>query len=241
MISYINTIKAYRDITSRYAVSDVFMTKINVLFLSYGIGSEAEFWYQLVQNRVSGIICRYGADCIISMSDIADMTEISEFLDLIGFRSILCSDKLPIPGNAVTGFIMRFQNNNAHSAPNIIRYSNYKELYRFLKSIDSTEIQLPDYADFVTSLYARVRTNTAQIRAILDNDRIIAVCISMSDGKNTVISPIATAKEYRRQGFALSLINSISENILLLCSEENLPFYNKIGFEAVGKWSELYR
>lgn len=243
MIKYFNTCSEFNNIVSKYNKRDVFLTKINALFLSYGLNNQIDFWYHYTDS-VTGIICRCGNDYILSLDDKADFTEIEEFLNIFGYKSVLFDAEYPVKPKFLSvnsGYIMKKNNCNPVYDSQIIRYRNYKEVYRFLKCINSTSIILPEYADFATSLYSKVRKNVSEIRVIFDKEKLIAVCISVSDGINTVISPIATLAEYRRKGKAAALLNSINGNVFLLCENSNRIVYEKIGFTVTGKWKEVYR
>ena len=76
------------------------------------------------------------------------------------------------------------------------------------------------------------------------NDNIISAAISPAVYKNTaVIAGVFTLKEYRNQGYAgkcvKALLKELRENnichIYLWCEDNNLKFYENLGFKNIGK------
>ncbi|MBQ9673887.1 MAG: GNAT family N-acetyltransferase [Ruminococcus sp.] len=245
MINYIESGSSFENIISAHGNHDVFLTKIIVLYRAYGISKYADFWYQHIFGRVTAIICRVGNDFLLSCTNFTDFEELKEFLNVLGFTSVLCDEKIPINpvcSRCKTGFVMQLKNKTVCNIQNVTTDRNYKELYSFLKKINSSSIPLPGYADFVTDLFAKVRNNIAEIHTIKSNEKIIAACISVTDGINTVISPLATSEEYRGKGLAKALVYSLQGNVCLLCNDGiNRIIYEKMGFAVIGNWKEIYR
>jgi predicted GNAT family acetyltransferase len=102
---------------------------------------------------------------------------------------------------------------------------------------------LPDYGDFVTGLYGKIRNNTAKIRSIYNDYNIVSCCITVTDNINTIINAVGTDKNYRNKDYAKTLIYNMSgKNTYLYCNDDiHTVIYEKMGFKIVGKWKEIYR
>ena len=68
--------------------------------------------------------------------------------------------------------------------------------------------------------------------------------IATDDKVNTIVGPVATAREYQNRGLGRELIYSLdnTQSVFLYCKgDEHTLIYKRMGFVPCGKWKEIYR
>lgn len=249
MIKYLTEDNKYKVVIDKLNDKDLFFTRINVLYNTYGLNYNFfDIWYQSINGEYVSLISRLDNQFILFLTENSDTQEIEKFLLVLGFSNLLFDDKYSLYfENAViyTGPIMRktrvLQVNQMDNCKLIIN-SEYKDVYNFFNSCNSTDVSISDYGAFATDIHSKIRKNCSKIYSLYKNENFVSCAIITGDCHNKIISPIATLPEYRGNGFAKYLVNSIDEDELcLFCEYELEEFYDNIGFMTVGKWKEIHR
>lgn len=254
MIKYIDSNKQYEEIKNTFSGEDTFLTRLNVLFTSYGVNeSFLDFWYQVLpcdeDSKAVSLIARLDSDFILCLTEKSDLNEIQEFLNILNFSSVLFNNKyaLNLVGDSYKiGCILKrknidFKNNNSLLE---IKYNYpYKELFSFFNNCNSDDVKIKDYGSFATDLNCKIKGGCGKTYCLVENSEILSACITTFDSVNTIISPVATLENMRKKGYATHLINSIkAENICVYCSDDyRADVYTKMGFVNSGEWKEVYR
>lgn len=129
------------------------------------------------------------------------------------------------------------------------------EYSRTLEAVDWTELKSDLAADHFDNgrtpeQLRRSFANSHQTCIALVEGRVIGTARVLSDGVcNAYLVDLWTLSAYRRQGIATELVQRLladlpGQHVYLQCDEENLPFYEKLGFapqphglsRVVGRW-----
>lgn len=249
MIKYLSDDTKYRNVTAKLKDKDVFFTRINVLYKSYGLNCDfLDIWYQSFNENYVSLISRLDNQFILFLTESSNIQEIKEFLNVLGFSHLLFNEKYSLNFNSYKseiGLIMKreFIDNRVKENNCIFTTENeYKDVFNFFNSCNSRVVKISDYGYFVTDLHSKVRVDCSKIYSLKFNDKIVSCAIITGDEYSKIISPIATLPHYRNNDYAKSLLNNIEEDNLYLFCEDNLKdCYTKMGFNIIGKWKEIHR
>lgn len=267
MITYIDKVSEFEKAISSFQINNAFLTKILIAYKSYGLDYPyTDYWYQKTKDDFTSLIFRVDGQFVLYLTDKSDLSEISSFLNLLDFKSLLYDNKynLSIIGKEqYTGVIMRLHSseqlfnhrdinsNEENYSFEICKESNLKRIYSFFNSLNSKDVQIPDYGSFATDLHSKIRSGCGVVfslyKYIKFKSEMVSCCITLTDGYNGIIGPVATKQEYRQRDFAKALISRTNtdrnyENLFLLCMDDiRKEIYTKMGFTPVGKWKEIYR
>ncbi|MDD6644950.1 MAG: GNAT family N-acetyltransferase [Oscillospiraceae bacterium] len=252
MIKYIENESLLSQIIDSFENHDTFLTKINSVFKAYGIGVRGiDFWFQQNQNKYTALILKTDGNIVLYLTENTDITELSEFINVIGYSSVLFDNNcnLQLSGSSQSqGIIMKLcekqTSNKSDSVINICNEDNYKKVYEFFNSINCDDVKINSYGDFATDLFSKVRCGVSKVFSIYEKDKIISCMIATGDKINTIIGPVATSKEFQNCGLGRNLIYSVddAQNVYLYCNDdEHTQIYRKMGFVPSGEWKEIYR
>lgn len=193
--------------------------------------------------------CRFyiSEDCFISIldsfavlcADKADYSELADFFRMSGVSEVFCSaysaDELcrQFPFNRKDINCMRFMGTPQKTE---IDYSpSLQECYDIL----STSFSL-DHDSWYLDMSHRIRHGVTR----LSKRGHSCLCIQHTINGEALLSQIATIPEYRNRGEATALILGVCDelreyDIFVICEDELVPFYQKLGFQFVEKKSVL--
>lgn len=250
MIKYIEDESLFPQIIDSFENHDTYLTKINSVFKAYGIGVKGiDFWFQQNQNEYTSLILKSDSNIVLCLTPKTDITELSEFLRVIGYLSVLFDNsyKLQIPCSSQSqGIVMKLCEKHIYSENeiNINVENNYKKVFEFFNSLNCDDVKINSYGDFATDLFSKIRCGVSKVLSIYEKDKIISCMIATGDEVNTIVGPIATANSFRNCGLGRRLIYSLdnTENIYLYCKDdEHKLIYSRMGFAPCGEWKEIYR
>ncbi|MCD7723129.1 MAG: GNAT family N-acetyltransferase [Clostridiales bacterium] len=232
-----STLKKYKT------CGDIYHTKIMSLASAYGFGYDfLRFYVQQSGAKVTAVLSVLDRDVIVSLDmAAADLGEISYFLRMTGFSSILCPGNLKLDFEFESGCVMK-----KSAAPlktcaggEIVQNVSLKKLYDF------TQPQA-DFEYWYTDLNHRIRHGSARAYAQVCGGEIISAALLSAVWQNTaVLSSVKTAENHRRCGCASAVINQIFKDFggdIYLMREhgKNKSFYERLGFEDIGLW-KIYK
>lgn len=169
-----------------------------------------------------------------------DIEELCEFVNFCGTSRIFCSEKLgkilceKLSLNCKILNLMRFSGALNESCAEIKELS-LSEAYEILKTAFDIE-----YEPWYLEMSHRTRHG---ISRFYGNESSV-LCVQHDLCGEALLSQIATLPDKRRQGSASELIMSVCKrltDVFLLCENELLGFYERIGFERCGIKYELYK
>ena len=213
------------------------VTKIKSNLLSYGNTYPfLNVWQQTINGSVTALISKFEDTFILVANYSADLGEIKEFTDVMGYKSlqgepwILKGLNLPFKEYQI---LMK----KGEGEENLPPVPNIEQIYKILYSEEIDSIKHSEFEGFYVDLSHRIRHGTAAA-VNLEN---CAVCLaSHITNKRAVISGVFTLKNYRRKGKGSkaldTLVNALGEREIFVAAEDKvLPFYLKCGFMPCGK------
>lgn len=226
-----------------FCADDLYSVRIKSLLLAYGTKYDfASFYCQYINNELTAVISKLDGDFTISANEYADVNEIEEFLTIIGFSTILCDGSLSFNLKFSEGIVMR-----CDKKPEIFnRYAVINEYPRLMDLFNFADYDKADFESWYVDISHRIRHNCAKAYTLCINDEIISSAVySAIYNNDAVLSAVKTEPEFRRMGYASTLVSHMLCDIkgtvfLMRDKDRNEEFYNKLGFENTGKW-RLYK
>lgn len=218
----------------------------NHSFLSQKIKSE----YRSDKNAVlNNFYCINDVDLMVmgenmSVSGIMTEEETEEVLSFCHFMGVYGlesrQDNLPVNSRNVMN-IMKYTGCGRQHCPDIVKNENIYQFSQFSCS------NFPGTAfNMVYSYFARkVNRGISDIYYLEHNGKIVSGALATRFDDDIYLTFVSTVKNFRNGGLSRQVINHIiSENrdkkIILMCEEELIPFYIRLGFEKTGE-TYLYK
>lgn len=207
-----------------------------------------DYWIQVDDNKCVSIIARLETSFILLLTDLSDMEEISSFIRVSGAASIICDGKYEIDCalTRMEGPILssRVIMDNPQKAE--VTEPTVKEVYSLISKCASKNFAVPSYESFALDVGHKLNKNTVRIYGIKDSELISCIMTLAESSDSAVLGALATDPDYRNKGYGAFLIKYIN-NVLVKegravflhrAPDENIEFYNKLGFDLYGKWAE---
>lgn len=224
-----------------------FGCKIRSVAAAYGVGEPfAQFWAQ-----DGGTVVARVDDTAILEERNAGLEELGEFVRMLDVRTLSCTEetaeKLGLP-IACRGEIMTRGGKTENTDPSETEFNpGLREIYALLCRVRSERFVPPDFEPFYMDLSYRFRHGAGMAAGIRRNGELAAcaLCSSLTE-TCAVISAVATAPEYRREGLGRAALSALAsalnrERIYIFRADgENLEFYRSQGFEPYGRWAEIH-
>lgn len=224
-----------------YAVTDIFSVRILSLLGAYGCKYPfARFYRQIDENEnITAILSVLDKDITVSYDEsIADTEEIAEFVSVIGYDSVLCSE-LPMNSSVCEcGTIM--QTDKTVELPNrfgaVNAYPNLFDLYRFI------DYGTNSFDAWYVDINHRIRHGFAKAFTLDIGGEIVSSAIFSSIyNDSAILTAVRTKPEFRGMGYGSALISSICCDFggtvyLMRENGKNESFYKKLGFKNTGIW-----
>ena len=237
----------FADLKDFCTIQTVYSCRIMCLADSYGLGFDfVQFWLQYDENgnTVSALSKAYGA-VTVQTTEKSNIRELTEFLEIIGFSSLL-SDK-PLLKNRIadTGIIMSLEKPQKiyNHDVEIIVNPDLNSVYKLLDNNRSEKFNVPDYEDFILDMSHKTRHNTAICTAVKIGENIVSTAMTVAQSENTaLIGAVVTDFEFRRRGLGALCVNSLIELLgkrrifIMRDKNENELFYKSLGFENSGRF-----
>lgn len=223
-----------------FDVTDIYSVRILSLLNAYGCKYPfVRFYRQINENKnITAIISYLDHDATISFSSEANLNELSEFIRVIGFSTVLCDERLSISADYESGVVMK-SNKSIEVSMSYITIDEYPPLFDLYNFIDYGE---SNFEAWYVDINHRIRHNTAKAVTLNVNDEIISSAIFSSIYENNaVLTGVQTKPEFRKMGYGSALVSSMCCDFggtvyLMRENGRNESFYKKLGFENIGKW-----
>lgn len=223
-----------------FRVMDIYAVRILSLLNAYGCKYPFARFYRQVndQKEVTAIISYLDNDVTVSFSDYADLNELSEFIKVIGFSSVLCDEKLIVSENYESGAVMKSASSIEVSLPYIMidEYPPLFDLYNFIDYGES------NFEAWYVDINHRIRHGAAKAVTLNVNDEIISSAIFSSIYENSaILTGVQTKPEFRNMGYGSALVSAMCCDFggtvyLMRENGRNESFYQRLGFKNIGKW-----
>lgn len=208
---------------------------------------ENVFFYVCENNgAITGVISKVDGVLTMSLNDNTDFEELSEFVKVIGFTTILCDEKYScyFEGKKASGKIMKLRTDELFgSNAELLRTHDLKNVYPVLKRIFR---KVPDFSEwFVNTCYGMIH-NTIMAAGVRAAGEIVSVAFMLFvNDKKAVLSAVATQYEHRNRGYAMEIVKKLldenrgKEIYLFLENPVIEKYYGELGFVPCGMWSEI--
>lgn len=232
------------------AVGNPFGCRIISLYNTYDYNLPfVDFWVQLNDGKCTALIARLETAFILQITDYADMDELSAFMRVSGAASIIADGKylLDCGLDKITGPILQSNAVMENERLFNIIEPTVKEVYSVISKCVSKNFSVPSYESFALDVAHRLSKKTLRIYGIKENEMLLSCIMTLAEsGDSAVLGALATDPDHRHSGFGTFLIKYIN-NVLVgegksiflhRAPDENIEFYNKLGFERFGTWAE---
>lgn len=244
---YLADEKRFEDLKKFCRMQTIYSCRIMCLADSYGLNFDfVDFWLQYDENgSIVSAISRLDGAYTVQTTDKSNIAEIKEFLEVIGFSSVLSQENIFPDKITDTGVIMSLKslNKTCNSNEKIIVNPDLNSVYRLLKKCSSKKFTVPDYEDFILDMSHKVRHNMALCVAVQNGDDFVSAAMTVSQSESTaIIGAVATDKDFRRCGYGTLCVVSLAEMLgnrkifIMRDRNENEKFYKSIGFENAGSF-----
>lgn len=215
------------------AFNNALCVKICSLYNAYGVSRDfCTFWTQINgDNEITAIICKfYSAITLCALND-ANIQELNEFFDIVGYTEIQSNVKLNKDGIEFDSVYLKSSGNQICDFS--VNIEKAKACYSILNQYPD-EISLGQFDEWYVDISHRIRHKSA---FIINNINSTALCLI---GKNeALLSGIAVDTLHKSNGMGRELINQICNlaisGIFAICSKKNLGFYLNLGFKPQQK------
>jgi len=218
-------------------------TKILANDLSYGRGfSFLTFWCQKIGGNITAVLCKFEDTFFIAANDMADFSEIKEFVFAVGFLSIQTdSETLNHLGLKETlKFVCLTKDIKQEQAYSYTETKNdFKKVYSLLFAGDEVNILSIPFESWYADLSHRIHHGTAFLEVLNDESALVASHITKTAA---VISGVVTVQSSRHKGLGSDLIKRAvlklcGKRIYVATDKRTADFYIKNGFTKSGEIS----
>lgn len=231
------------------SVNNPFGCRIKALYYTYDYSlAFVDFWAQLVDNTVTALIARMESTFILRLTDDADLEEVSAFMRVSGAENIICDGKykLDCGMEKVSGPV--FMSENIMLCENSFKVftPHIKDVYNLISKCRGENFAVPSYESFALDVAHKLNKNTLRIYGLGESKLVCCIMTLAETDNGAVLGALATDPDYRRKGYGAFLIRYINNRLvreekkvfLHRAPDENVEFYNKLGFKEFGEWSE---
>ena len=212
--------------------------------------SFVDYWVQIVDEKAVSVIARLETVFILRLTKDSNIEEISSFLRVSGATSIICDGKyypdLPLLSRK-EGLILQRISPFVFDCDYDVDIPTVKEVYDIISSCASKEFNVPPYESFMLDVSHKLNNKSIRIIGTKDNCVFKACIMTLAESTDSaVLGALATIPTARNKGYGSYLIKYlcnqlIAENktvYLHRAMNENIEFYNKLGFVNYGMWAE---
>lgn len=212
--------------------------KIRALWLAYG----GEYDFCRFYSSENAIFCLFNRDVVLYSDESCNYEELAEFLSFCGVNEIFCSDyagqELATHLNYELDYVNLMEYNGTPVSCVTDKSPPLSEVFEVIKK--SFGLSSDCFEQWYLDMSHRIRHNISEVR-MLDSSVLV---VQHNLNEEVLLSQIATLPEQQRKGSASRLISAVCDefpdkSIMLICSDELVGFYSKIGFELKGKKCNL--
>ena len=249
MILIADSDRNLRDEINLLSRDNPFGCRIAALYSTYDYSLPfVDFWVQFIGGEPVSLVSRLETVFILRLTEKSDMDEISAFMRVSGADSVICDGAyvLDCGMKAETGPILACSSHQSLDDDCKIVVPTAKQVYSIISQCQSEHFSVPPYESFMLDVNHKLLKKTVRTYAV-DADGPAACIMTLAESADcAVLGALATVPEHRREGYGSYLIKYIN-NILVdegkrvflhRAPDSNIEFYNQLGFELYGIWSE---
>lgn len=241
---------------SKISDNDPFACRIISLYNSYQPElAFVDYWMIADEEsgRCTGAIARSGTAFIVFLTSEDDVEEVSSFMRIAGASSVICNGEYKLDlfnTKHITGSVLVRENKFEITDPDLnIIEPDIKSAYEVIVSCADENFNPPKFEDFYVDVNHKLRHNCMRLCGVADKDKLVSVAMTVAESENgAVLGAVACVPEYRKHGYGSSVVKYISNQLIAenkkvylhRAKNANVSFYNNLGFNEIGKWSEYY-
>jgi len=230
--------------------------RIDALVRTYaGESAFAGFYLQENGGMPTALVGLVDGAATVFCLDGADFDELSSFLMIRSYRSILCEtsfcERLGIQPDA-SGPLLKLRS----SRPSERAFTAGRKAGRFeLENVFGVlaaagMVKAVEKGPWLADVAARLNSGSSDVFAVFEGGEAVACAMIVhASSSAAVIGAVATLPAYRGRGYAKGLVVHASEqaagtgrSVYLLCESAAMQqFYSGCGFEPHGSWSSAER
>lgn len=243
--------RSFKSEVNALSVADPFGCRIVSLYNTYDYNLPfVDFWVQFDGSEPVSLISRLETAFTLRLTEKSDLDEVSSFLRVSGAGSVICDGRysLGLPMKLVSGPVLfsgePFDIEEGYTA----EIPTVREIYSVIEKCVSKNFAPPSYESFALDVSNKLQKNTSRAYAVYEDAPAACVMTLAESGDCAVLGALATDPSKRKMGYGRFLIKYIN-NILVSegksvflhrAPDENIEFYNKLGFKQYGIWNEYY-
>ncbi|MDE7123925.1 MAG: GNAT family N-acetyltransferase, partial [Eubacterium sp.] len=204
MIKQIEEISQFNS----YDLTDIYAVRILSLLNAYGCKYPFARFYRQINDDgvVTAILSVLDKDITISFDKNADRDELSQFVSVIGFDSVLCDEALEIESSFECGIVMK-TDKSIEIPCNYTEIDEYPHLFDLYNFIDYGEI---NFDSWYVDISHRIRHGAAKAFTLNMDEEIISSAIFSSIYKNNaILTGVKTKPEFRKMGYGSALVSAM--------------------------------
>lgn len=238
-----------KNFINSLSVKNPFGCRIKALYNTYDYSlAFVDFWVQIINYNPVSLIARLETSFVLMLTDNSDLDEISSFIRVSGAENIICDGKYELDCSMkrksgpifISEALMGIERNFQVFRPHI------KDVYNLINKCRSENFTVPSYESFALDVAHKLDKKTLRIYGIGDTQLISCIMTLAETEDGAVLGALATDPDFRRLGhgaFLIKYINNVLVNegkcvFLHRAPNENVEFYNKLGFKQYGEWAE---
>lgn len=247
-----------------------FHAKLYSQYQTYGAQSKiVDFWLLLnAQQTLCGVISRLEDRLTVVAQQNCDLKELAYFLcaagkSVLGELGLLTQLNAIIHGELYSSWMVRVSKDRKDACALLPHKSalgadgiqiqvrpadQLRQVYTINAAADTAFTQMP-YDSWLTEISHKVRHQLAQIYILYQADKPISTMgIYFQNTHTALLGGLATLPEWEKCGYGSRILQdtvdaAIRKNLccgLFTANDQLLPFYQKNGFEPVGRWGVLH-
>ena len=233
------------------SADDPFACRVIAQYECYRPGlSFVDYWLTADGGgNFSGAIARNGSNYVLFLTENSDIGEISSFLRLSGFSSVLCDGgySLELDACESSGAIMKTAKELAVNKSESINEPTIREAYDLIAKCAEEGFMPPPFEDFYVDVNHKLRHNAMRLIGMRDGEALAAVAMSIAETDDlAVLGAAACHPDFRGKGYGSYIIAQITNSLinedktvyLYRALNKNVRFFKKLGFVECGTWKE---
>ncbi len=250
MILYVDSAAAFFEALKELPKEDPYVCRMASLCRSYPPAMPfVDYWRITDDSGCCGAVARNGADFIVYLTERGDPSEVSAFLSMSGAGRVLCNGSITIDGYArvTEGVVMRATREILTEREADAAVPPLRDVYALIASCAGEGFMPPPFEDFHVDVSHKLRHGILRLRGVSCDGHLAAVAMTVAESDCcAVLGAVACHPDFRRRGCGTSAVAAVVNSLLregktvLLhrAQNENIVFYEKLGFINCGIWRE---
>lgn len=243
ILSYLYTISA----------NNPFACRIISLYNTYSFELPfVDYWLVIDNNNnITGAIARSGTDFILCLTKESNVDEVSSFMRVAGAESVLCDGNFNVElygYKQSVGVILERKSLYKVFSSDLADFNiSEKEAYELISSCADENFIPPNFDDFYVDVNHKLRHNAMRICGLRLKGELASIAMTVAESNNAAVLGAVSCKEkFRKSGFGSAVVKTITNELikenktvyLHRAENENIAFYDSLGFTECGLWKE---